>query len=207
MDRRINLIKWRRHPNGKYFGYYDTKEEAWELVVSLAKKYRHSRPGQHTIRSLCEDCKEQGIIIHETVLSRWFKDIFRLTIRSERKLHPVKDRRIKIPIEEDLYPHYMKLDPRIRKWYLNRWLRVNSGLGIPEVIVYFVENNDKDNPTPVLFFIDTDEDVCKAMYIGSLGIPTKKLIESLCIDGDAHGLEYIKRKCEVLGYYSLGAND
>lgn len=203
---KINKIKWRRHENGKYFGAFDTKEDAFDCLKTFANRYKYYTG--HTITNLCQEYRDKGIMLYETQVGRWMKEVFNINIRNTQP-RLVKKKTISFTIDEDLKDvvdnlvEYGGISHFKRSWYLNTLWRVHSGLPTEELVAIFPEGDEY--PVSVLFYIEDEE--CRAIYLGEVPTPSKKLIENFCRDGEEHDLHYLKNRLELSGYTVLGGQE
>lgn len=204
---RFRQIQWRRTGDNKlYFGAFETKLEAFRFLQKAVRRYAYGGRDSNKLYELCEEYQEQGINLYTNHFSRWLREIFDIEIKWSRSDRPKKKKQFSVSIDKDLFPYYEALKDQMSSWtrseYMNHWYRHIAGLDINSLIVYFYNEGDKERPVPVTFFWYDEE--CLAVYMGSLGSDTKKLIESLTMDAEQHGLDYVKTKCRGLGLFTFG---
>lgn len=207
-DTNINLIKWQKHNNGLYFGYFDNKEDAFEYLKKLKNKYLYSYKRKYTIKELCEEAGKDGVVLYQQNLSRWFKLIWDVNVKRNAGDRKKNKRRDTVTLDKEVYHIFQQFVSRgaiayhMKSWYINKMLRFFLGLPNEEVLILFEDELDLFG---CLFFEKNTE--VRALYVGNPQTGTRKLIESLCSDAETNGMGFIKTKARTLGYYALGADE
>ena len=197
----IKQIKWRKHENGKYLGYFDTKEEAWECFLELGRRYRYR---DYTVQELIEEYAEKGIRFHQTQTGKWLRKILGLKVKHQGRYSEHNKEIVTISLDSEVQEIRRQLREATgstvlaNKWF-NSWLRLCVGLPVNQVYAFIEDEYGKK----LVGFIHWKGEM-RSIYVGKTTEGTRKLLESLCSDGEEFGYEYIKRKCERLGFYTLG---
>lgn len=198
---KITDIKWRRHANGKYLSYFDTKEEAWECFLEFGRRYRYR---DYSVKELIDDYAEKGIKFHPTKTGLWLRRILGLKVKYKGRYTEYEKETVTFSIDSDV----QRIREQLReatgsmilanKWF-NTWLRLAVGLPVEQVYAFV----DDEYGVKLVGFIQWKGEV-RSIYVGKTTEGTRKLLESLCADGEEFGYGFIKRKCERLGFYTLG---
>lgn len=202
----FSKIRFRRTgEENKYLRKFDTKIETFRFLQKVARRYGHAGKDHNRLYELCDEYEKQGIKMYPHVLSGWLTDAFGLEIQWSRQDRPVRRKQISVSISKEAYELYNQIGEGhgmfTRSRYFDSIFRHHAGLDIEDLIVYF---GDKEYPVSVTFFFEDDE--CKALAMVELDATTRKLIQSLCLDAEKQGLEYVKTKCRALGYIAYGNN-
>ena len=198
-DPRINQIKFRRHDDGTYFGQFETKEEAFDYLKELARRYKYSPLRVNTVRKLCREAQEDGIKIYPTQVGKWFREVFDVDVKYTGK--SPEDRIItSLYMDNDLYSHLGRLQKHskyLRNYLINTILRSACGLPIKPLLVYM-------DSVPIVFLEWKEKWINIALQ--EIDNEQKRYIESILYDLNENGLQYAKNKMEISGNYVIGGS-
>lgn len=196
-DPRMNKIQWRRSgPDKKYFSYFDTKEEAWEYLEGLARRYKHSPYRQTSILSLCEESQEKGIMIYPYYLGRWFDKVFGINV-TYPKSRPKYNSRTHIIFSEEVHKRLKPLTgKKLMSRFVDRIIAANIRLPVDDLFIIMDE-------ITIWMYMEGEE--ARAVHLSPISKYEHQLVESFCIDAEEEDLRYVREKAERLGFKCLGA--
>ena len=198
-DVRINKIKFRRAKDNKYFGHFDTKQEAFDYLKELARRYKFSPLRVNTVNKLCREAQEKGIYIYPTQVGKWFREVFDVDVKYTGKAP--EDRVVtSIYLDADLHSHLGRLQKHskyLRNYVINTILRTACGLPVKPLLVYL----DK---IPIVFVEWKEKWINIAMQ--EIDNEQKRYIESILYDLNENGIDYAKQKLEISGNYTIGGS-
>lgn len=207
-EKRMSQIKFRRHDSGLYFDYFETKQMAYKFLKVMAERYRATGLHNNTVKDLCLEAMEAGIRLHRQTFSKWLKEVFNIKVRyTGGAVSGEEKTRVSYSISQRLHERMKGLVKKSgvtihkRSWMLNTLLKPIMGLKISDLIVII----DDDELVEVLFvFFYWEKGQMKALYTLRPSQGTRKLIQSLTDDGKRHGMGYLERKAQSLGYLTIG---
>lgn len=212
--KRMGRIRFRRSNNNLYFSAFETKEEAYLCLKKFAKQYRHTELHENTVKDLCEQYQDKGIMLYPTQTGRWMKDAFNIDVKYTGAGEPRGKITTTITFDKDLKDKY--LDQLVgdgvsgykRSWFINTLLKKHCGMDTPEVLV-FMDGKRIDPDTKqkveqivsVLFFEEKGE--VRALHFGEVETETKKVMELLARIFEEDGREKMIQRTKSLGYFVI----
>lgn len=184
--------------DGKYLGYFDTREEASQHIDDLIRTYRHHpNPSKISVRSLLKEQREKyGIKINQGSFYRWLSEN-NITVRNTRPSDKIPKQQRNYTISKEVDEALQPFDNKSELVELG--LRVILGLECDDVIVFF------EDGIRVMFTHDTGR--IKAITNSKLNERDKRIIRSWVEGANIHGIQYVVNECKRIGFHYYGGNN
>lgn len=199
-DRQLmKKIKFRRSHDGLYFSYFETKEEAFLYLKKLVDRYKFSPAHRNTITELCQEARDEGIMLWEAQVGNWIRTVFGIDIKPVGRPKKQGTENFVASISEDSYGRLRPLAKmKLMSRFTDSLFRANMRLPTKDLFIIM------DELTVWIFFYKGE---ARAIHLSAVSKYEHQLIQAFCDDAERHGLLYVKERAERLGYKTLGATD
>ncbi len=196
----LEFISWEKtkHDNDKYFGYFDTKEEAEDWFIDQVNRYIYTpNPEKMSVSRICREAQDKGISLHKQTALRWFKEM-NIKIRNARpkkKTHKKKTFSISKIVDGELegYPN--------KSYLADLGLRLVLGIPTEDVVIILP---DEEEGTITLIFRKKKKGRVQMWTSGDIDQKFEQQIRMLMQRVNQVGMKAVIEYAQTNGYAYYG---